>query len=115
MVGLLMINFTRIPFIFLAGIILFAANAAIIHSVIPAILSDQVQGGQTTFKLGVLATTADIGLALAPVVSYAYLIDHSIESLYSVGAGLLAISLILALIAIKVDKICGERIYQKVL
>ncbi len=104
MAGLIIINITRVPPVFLIGIILFAANAAIIPSVIPAILSENMQGGQTTFKLGVLATTADIGLALAPVVSYAYLINYSIVSLYYGGVCLLAISLVLSLIALKVDR-----------
>ena len=108
MVGLLIITSTRIPSIFVIGIILFAANAAIIPSVIPAIISDKMKGGQTTFKLGILATTADIGLALAPVVSYAFLINHSIVSFYFWGAGLLAISLVLAFIAAKVDKFQGK-------
>jgi MFS family permease len=103
-VGLMIINITRIPVFFILGIIVFALNGAIISTVIPAILSNQLQTRQVTVKLGVLATAADIGLALAPILSYAYLARHSISGLYYGGAGLLGISLILALIAGKVDR-----------
>lgn len=102
-IGLTVITMTKAPSVFILGIILFAVNGAIIPSVIPAILSDQLTTGQVTLKIGVLATAADIGLALAPLASYAFLVDHSISELYYGGAGILMVSMLVALIATRVD------------
>jgi MFS family permease len=94
--GLIIIINIKSPFIFILGTIIFAINGAAIQSVIPAILIDSQLNGRASFVLGMMATSADIGLALAPMVSYAILEDYSISTLYYGGVLILAISLCFA-------------------
>jgi MFS family permease len=96
-IGLLIIINIKSPFIFILGTIIFAINGAVIQSAIPAILIDSQKNGRASFVLGMMATSADIGLALAPMISYAVLEDYSISTLYYGGVLILALSLFFAL------------------
>jgi MFS family permease len=95
-IGLIIIINIKSPFIFILGTIIFAINGAVIQSVIPAILIDSQKNGRASFVLGMMATSADIGLALAPMVSYAILENYPISTLYYGGVFILAVSLFFA-------------------
>ena len=95
-IGLIIIINIKSPLIFILGTIIFAINGAVIQSVIPAILIDSQKNGRASFVLGMMATSADVGLALAPMVSYAILEDYSISTLYYGGVVILAVSLFFA-------------------
>jgi MFS family permease len=99
--GLVIIVNVHTPALFIIGILTFALNGAVVQTIIPAILIDKNVTGQGSLKLGIMATSADIGLALAPIVSYAILGKYNISTLYYGGAAILGISLLVALISIK--------------
>lgn len=103
-IGLGIINLTQNPSIFIIGIIIFALNGAIIPAVVPAILTDRSEKSKIPLKMGILATTADIGMAVAPAAGYAYLVEHDISSLYFWGIGISGISLLVGLIAARLEK-----------
>ena len=108
-IGLIIIINLKSLLIFLIGTIIFAINGAVIQSVIPAILIDSQNNGRASFVLGMMATSADIGLALAPMVSYAILEDHSISTLYYGGVLILAVSLFFAVNATIRTKLMNKR------
>jgi hypothetical protein len=83
----------------LIGIALFAINSAAVQAVIPAILMDTKGSGKISLRLGMMATSADIGLALAPLISYSILLKFSIITLYNFGVLILAASFFLAVYA----------------
>lgn len=95
---LILINFTT-PYLLLLGIAIFAVNSATVQAVIPAILMDSNKNGKVSFRLGMMATSADIGLALAPLISYSILQRYTISSLYYLGVLMLVLSLALGVIA----------------
>jgi len=95
---LIIINFFE-PLLLLFGIALFAINSAAIQAVVPAILMDTKGNGKVTLRLGMMATSADIGLALAPLLSYFVLLKFSIITLYNFGVIILAASFFLAVYA----------------
>lgn len=97
--GLLIIINVSEPLLLLIGIALFAINSAAVQAVIPAILMDTKGSGKISLRLGMMATSADIGLALAPLISYSILLKFSIITLYNFGVLILAVSFFLAVYA----------------
>lgn len=74
------------------GIAIAAIGSGMLLAVIPAIISS-TPGQQGSFAMGLLTTSGDIGSAVAPLAGYMLLRVLSLETLYLVSGGLLAVGI----------------------
>lgn len=82
----------------LLGVCLAAFGSGMLLAVLPAIVSD-IHRQQSSFAMGLLSTSGDLGSAIAPLAGYAMLKILSLSTLYLVSAGLLMIGVIACLLA----------------
>jgi len=80
------------------GIILAAAGSGMLLAVLPAIIS-QTPGSQGSFAMGLMTTSGDIGSAMAPLIGYTMLKVISLNVLYLLSGGLLAVGVVASLLA----------------
>ncbi len=91
--GLLVIIALRAPWALLAGVALAASGSAVIVTVAPPLVREINPAQETSAFLGLLATFADLGTALAPLVTYALLDRLPLEIIYSLAALALGLGL----------------------
>lgn len=91
-IGLILIALVHHPISLIMGLFLVALNSGIILTGMPALLARK-NGFNTGLLIGWMATSVDIGLSLAPMISYLLLGIIPLSTLYLLGAGLVATSL----------------------
>ena len=69
-----------------AGIILAASGGAVILTVAPPLIHEINPRQDSSSILGLLANSADLGMALAPLATYALLNQLPLETIYSLSA-----------------------------
>ncbi len=83
----------RTPWALLGGVVLAATGSAAIVTVIPPLAREINPGQESGAFLGLLATSADLGTALAPLATYALLDRLPLETIYVLAALALAAGL----------------------
>lgn len=96
--GLLVIVGLRSPWALLAGVALAASGSAIVITVAPPLVHEINPTQESGAFLGLLATSADLGTALAPLATYALLDRLPLDAIYGLAA--LALGLGLPLVAL---------------
>ncbi len=96
--GLLVIVGLRNPWALLAGVALAASGSAIVITVAPPLVHEINPTQESSAFLGLLATSADMGTALAPLATYALLDRLPLDAIYGLAA--LALGLGLPLVAL---------------
>jgi len=74
------------PWTLLTGVVLAAAGSAAIVTIAPPLVREINPGQDNGTVLGLLANAADLGLALAPLVTYALLGSVTLEAVYAMAA-----------------------------
>jgi MFS family permease len=91
--GLLVIVGLRNPWALLAGVALAASGSAIVITVAPPLVREINPAQESGAFLGLLATSADLGTALAPLATYALLDRLPLDGIYGLAALALGLGL----------------------
>ena len=83
-----------------AGVALAAFGSGMVMAVLPAVVSSAA-GRQGEFAMGVLATSGDIGCAIAPLFGYLLLECVSLSALYLISGGLLVTGALASLLVVR--------------
>jgi MFS family permease len=94
--GMFLISGIQSPLGLLAGVALAASGGALIQTIVPPLAREINPGSQSGAILGLLANSADLGMALAPLAAYLLVETLSLRAIYLVAGFALAGGLPLA-------------------
>jgi len=97
--GMFLVAGLDTPFGLLAGVVLAASGSALIITVVPALAKEVNPDSESGTILGVLANSADLGMAIAPLAAYTLVESLSLPVIYLAAGVALAAGLPLALSA----------------
>jgi MFS family permease len=101
--GLALIAWGGSIWILLIGVFLVAINGGVTFTIIPALVRDLNHNQQSGRLMGVLATSADAGMAIGPLVVYGLIGTISLSTVYLITALALLSGVPLILLAARHD------------
>lgn len=97
--GIFLIALLASPLALLGGVVLVSVGNAVILTVIPALVKEANPTRDSGSIIGLLANSADLGMALAPLAAYTLVETISLQAIYLLAGIALAAGLPLALAA----------------
>jgi MFS family permease len=94
--GILIVASINHPLALLAGVGLVAAGGAVVLTITPPLVKEANANHESGAIIGLLANSADLGMALAPLAAYSLLEKLPLQTIYLLAGGALAAGLPLA-------------------
>lgn len=84
------------PLALLGGVVMVAVGGAMVITITPALVKDENPLHESGSIIGLLANSADLGMALAPLAAYALVESLPLQTVYLLASIILAAGLPLA-------------------